>query len=531
MLEHSKQRALISFFLCMTVFCSMLVFFTLLHPVPIMDEDDVIYTVLVRKAIPLPGAWNPSRVMPEVLTSLCGNIAALCTALGFGRFIDCQVVVLGVILSLFITAYIYAFFCLLRIRFACGEFQAFCLSTLFLMLHFLIFRTEYSRNSFMFHTYDACCVFYYTISALLGCTLVLHFMTAPEELPVFTGKHVARESILLLAIYFELFSNLFGSVILAAYAGFRLIKSACQMRRAFIIKKNENGKNLRDNHGVETEADKKTERTGSINHSFWKKNAVWSGMVFLWILAAALEATGGRASGTRAEAEAGTLLISEQIAQSFSLFVQTMWRSNLLFKLLFFAVLTGVLILILVESGQKGHNHLYAFGEVASWGLATGVIVLLLCSAVEPRYAGRPEVVFPMVFILFLLLILGMTFILQHFPLAVRLLPVLLVLVYSMINTRFLTFQDSNPLQIDGHVAVAIENEIYETIIEKAKEGKKEITVRVIHSSEDGNWPHNGNIGDPIAQLFLKYGIIDHEIRVHTKPSDEMNSEYGIIIP
>ena len=528
MLEHSKRRTLISVILCVAVFCAMLVFFAVLHPVPIMDEDDVIYSVLVRKAVPLPGAWNPSRVMPEVLTSLCGNIAALCTALGFGRFIDCQVVVLGVILSLFITAYIYAFFCLLRIRFACGEFQAFCLSTLFLMLHFLIFRTGYSRNSFMFHTYDACCVFYYTISALLGCTLVMHFMTAPEEVPVFLGKHAARESVLLLAIYFELFSNLFGSVILAAYAGYRLINSAWQLRRATTNKKNEN---VRDHHGVEVKASKTPNIIRAMKHAFWKDNALWIGIFALWILAAALEATGGRASGARAEAEAGTLLLLEQITQSFSLFVNTLWRSNLFFKLLFFAVVTGVLILMLVKSEKRDQNHLSTIVEVASWGLATGVIVLLLCSAVEPRYAGRPEVIFPIVFILFLLLILGMNLILQNFPLAVRLLPFLLVLVYSMINTRFLTFQDSNPLQIDGHVAVAVENEIYETIIEKAKEGKKEITVRVIHSSEDGNWPHNGNIGDPIAQLFLKYGIIDHEIRVHTKPSDEMNSDYGIMIP
>ena len=64
----------------MAVFAAMLVFFTVLHPIPIMDEDDVIYTVLVRKAIPLPGSWNPSRMMPEVLMSLVGNLSGLATA-------------------------------------------------------------------------------------------------------------------------------------------------------------------------------------------------------------------------------------------------------------------------------------------------------------------------------------------------------------------------------------------------------------------------------------------------------------------
>ena len=74
MLEGFKKGKWVAPVLCVAVFAAMLVFFTVLHPIPIMDEDDVIYTVLVRKAIPLPGSWNPSRMMPEVLMSLCGNL-------------------------------------------------------------------------------------------------------------------------------------------------------------------------------------------------------------------------------------------------------------------------------------------------------------------------------------------------------------------------------------------------------------------------------------------------------------------------
>ena len=186
-MQNSKeQRSWEVILFCAAIFSAMLVFFTLLHPIPIMDEDDVIYTVIVRKAIPIPGAWNPSRMMPEVLISICGNLAALGTAFGFGRFIDCQVVVWGIVFSLFITAYVYSFFYLMRTRFFTEKFQAVCLSIIFLMLHFLIFRTQDSHNSFMFHTYDACCVFYYTVPALLGCTLVMWFMSSPDNAPEWT---------------------------------------------------------------------------------------------------------------------------------------------------------------------------------------------------------------------------------------------------------------------------------------------------------------------------------------------------------
>ena len=494
---QNKKKEWKSILLCITVFLVMLVFFTVLHPIPIMDEDDVIYTVLVRKAVPIPGAWNPSRMMPEVLTSLCGNIAALCAAFGLGRFIDCQVTVYGIVFSLFITAYVWAFFRLLRIRFSCSQFQAVCLSALFLMLHFLVFRTEISQNDYLFHTYDACCVFYYTVPAIFGCTLVMWFMATPDDLPILVGNHLAHESVLMLALYFEVFSNLFGSAILAAYAVYRLLRSAHRKEKPF-----------------------------------WKQNLLWSGIFLFWILAAVLEATGGRAAGARTQAISGTLEFPAKVVQAVTLFSGKMWHSNLLFRFMLLATVIGTALLMLYRPDRSMNTKaLRTVGETAVWGFFTSLAVLLLCAAAEPLYAGRPEAVFPIVFVVLLLLMLGINFILKRVSFTVRLLPILLILVYTMINTHSLTFQDSNPLLLDGHVAVAIENEIYEKIIESAKAGETEITVDVIHSSESANWPHDGRIGDPIAKFFYKYGIIDHEIRVHTQPSDEMNMRYHIPVP
>lgn len=497
MLEGFKKGKWVAPVLCVAVFAAMLVFFTVLHPIPIMDEDDVIYTVLVRKAIPLPGSWNPSRMMPEVLMSLCGNLSALCTALGFGRFIDCQVAVLGAMYSMFITAYVMAFYHLMKTRFSCGKFQAVCFSILFLMLHFLIFRTETTRNTYMFHTYDACCVFYYTVSALLGCTLVMLFMTKPDETPILYGRHPVKESFLVLALYFELFSNLFGSVILAAYAGFRLLRNMIR----------------------------KENRT-------WKKNAVWIGIVLVWLLAAVLEATGGRAAGARGEAAAGTLALPARIWSAVSIFGRTLVHSNLFFRLMFVAVALGTILLFFVKAKRETNSVvLQAVTETGAWGGITCLGIMLLCAAAEPLYAGRPEAIFPIVFSLLLLMMIGFYYYICRFPSLARLLPILLILVYSMTNTIYRTFLDSNPLLIDGHVAVAIENEIYESIITAAKAGETEICVDVIRSNEGGNWPHDGKIGEPMAFLFYKYGIIDHEIHVYTHPSDDMNERYALSIP
>ena len=130
----------------------MMVFFIVLHPIPIMDEDDVIYSVLVRKAIPIPGGWNPSRLMPEVLASFCGHAAAILTRLGFGHFIHCQVAVAGTLLSLFITAYVCAFRRLLCRKLGLGPFLSCCLAVLFLELHFLVYVVGPEGNLHMFHS-------------------------------------------------------------------------------------------------------------------------------------------------------------------------------------------------------------------------------------------------------------------------------------------------------------------------------------------------------------------------------------------
>ena len=521
--DQSIRKSLENVVFCIAVFSAMLIFFTVLHPIPIMDEDDVIYTVIVRKAIPIPGSWNPSRMMPEVLTSLCGNLAALCTAFGFGRFIDCQVVVYGLLFSLFITAYVWAFFQLLEKRFFCSRFQAVCLSILFLMLHFLVFRTETSRNNFMFHTYDACCVFYYTVPALLGCSLVMWLMAKPDNVPALSGRNLVKESFLLLLLYFEVFSNLFGSVILAAYAGYRLLRNLIvaekkreHTRREKLVKQ------------------KKTEYPSCScgKQTFWEQNTFWLGIIFSWFLAVALEATGGRAAGTRTQVTDGKLSLSIRIGQVVSVFVKAIWNSNLLFRLMIIAILIMSVILTFIRMKRiRDTQMLCVLRETIVWGGFTFVAVLLLCAVVEPLYASRPEVVFPIMFVLFFLLMIGIIYILQTIPFLSVFLPAFLIIVYSMTNTRFLTFRDSNPLLLDGHVAVAIENEIYESIIADAEAGKTETTVKVLHSSESGNWPHDGLIGDPMAKFFLKYGVIKHEIRVHTKPSDEMNEKYNVPVP
>jgi len=497
MKRNTDRDRRIDLLFCLAVFAAMSVFFIVLHPIPIMDEDDVIYTVLSRKAIPIPGAWNPSRMMPELLSSLCGNLAGLCAALHLGRFIDCQITVLGLMLGAFITGYVYSLKRLLEKRFRFGQFSAVCLGLLFLLLHFLIFRSGYSRNLYMFHTYDQCCIFFYTIPALLCCSLVMQFMAEPDKTPRLTGTRPLRESMLVLVLYLAVFSNLFGSAVLAAYAFFRAVREGVRGKKA-----------------------------GADGKGLLKSGAIWLSVVVFWLLAAVLEATGGRAGGGAGIARASRLSLA--CGELMKLLGKT---APLFWLLVLAAASAGIVLLAAEKNGESRKNGLSFLGGILAWCIPNALFLLLLSAVVNPKYAGRPEAMFTLLFSVMLLMVLCFAAAVRRWPKTALLLPILLLFVYSMTNTRFLTFADSNPLELDGHLAVAVENEIYEGIIAAAEAGETEITVAVPVSGEDGNWPHDGNVGKPMAEFFLKYGLIDHEIIVHTQPDEAFNRAFNIPLP
>ena len=477
---------------------SMMVFFIVLHPIPIMDEDDVIYSVLVRKAIPIPGGWNPSRMMPEVLASFCGHTAAILTRFGFGHFIHCQVAVAGTLLSLFITIYVCAFRRLLCRKLGLDRFVSCCLAILFLELHFLVYVTEPEGNMHMFHSYNECCMFFYTIPALFCGALMMYLMAEETENPL-AGKSLLRQSVWVTAVYFAVFSNLYGSILLSVYAGLRLLKNFLKTRK-------QQGKK-----------------------SFWKQNAFWTAVLALWLLALLLDGTGGRAANVNTlDNRKGSLL--SMLGDSAGLFFRTVWNTSLLFRLIALAALLLFFFLLLHgRRSEAGASAIRLILNTVCTGVFCTVFIILLSAVVSPDYTGRPEAIFASMAVLILLMALCIVAFLQQAPRLAVLLPIALLFVFSMTDTRYRTFADTNSVNIHGQAAVALEDEIYQSIITAAEEGKWDVGVRVPKYNEESNWPHDGNIGAPIAELFLKYGIIDHEIYVWTDPTEELNLKYGII--
>ncbi len=472
------------------VFLSMLLFFTLWHPIPVMDGDDMVCIIRPRPAIPIPGTWNPSRVLPETLMPLCGALAGLLAGLGCGSFIDCQIFAVAAMLAAFITLYIACFLRLLRRRFKLGELAAFGLAALFLLGHFFVFRSQTEGNLHMFHCYDCCCVFFYTISALLSCTMVLFFLA--EEEPRLFGGGLLRAALLTTGLYFALFSNLFGSSVLAAYAAARVLNTVLRKRPL-------------------------------------RENLLFGGILLAWLFAALIELLGGRAESL--SGNSSHLLAN--LAPTWDSFAGLLRTCSPLFLLLFtLSVPAGLVLLLLRRGGEERRQFVHCWLTGLFCLACVLPFHLLISAAVTPMYAGRPEASFPVFFLVFLLMLLTAAELLRRFPQLAALLPVVLVVSLSMTNSAGRTYADANPMGLNGRLVAVIENEMEAQIRAAVAAGEETCTVEVLRSDDDwANWPQNDYVGDALAACLYKYGLIERLIPVEAVPSDAYNLRYGVPLP
>lgn len=222
-----------------TIFAIMFLFFTKIHPIILFDVDDWKYISIKRHPIPLWGDWNPTRVFPEVFMPLCGDIAAFILYPLTGNYIGSFTLVNGAAVSLFIVLYLYMFFQLLHEKLKTPAYHTFVLTTIFLLLHFLVFISRQRENEYLFLSPDATCYYYYLIPALLNCSLVMYLMRNDvlengwEKITSYSvSHHIVRNGILLLGFYMALFSNLYESAILAAFIGTQLLFELVTLKKS-----------------------------------------------------------------------------------------------------------------------------------------------------------------------------------------------------------------------------------------------------------------------------------------------------------
>ena len=60
----------------MLIFGGMFIFLSIINPLTVYDTDDWLYIYLLRKPIPLPNAWNPTKIFPEIFMPMASYFGA-----------------------------------------------------------------------------------------------------------------------------------------------------------------------------------------------------------------------------------------------------------------------------------------------------------------------------------------------------------------------------------------------------------------------------------------------------------------------
>lgn len=488
-----KREKWIGAGLCLAVFLSMLLFFEVAHPLVILDADDWTYISQSRIALPVTRFWNPARILPETLMPYASELGVLL----FGRlgYIRAITAMNGLVLSLFVCFYIRAFFRLLTDVLELEPGRSALLALLFLLLHFSIFRTAPDQNRYLFWSKDVTCVYYYVIPALLNCGLVMTLARTGLHRRFWEKKELAQKSLLVLASYLAIFSNLFESAILAIWCGVELLLALVRER-----------KRLR-------------------SAAFWREQSFSLAVVLLWLISVWFEGSGGRG------AVGGSLPFGMALGESFHTALSFLGGIYVLVLLLMGAALAALLLarlLRLLKAPERALCRTLLL-PLVGLGALTLLFEILLCAKVAPAYAGRSDVMFGVCFVLLAFTVLAIALLLRRWERLLVLLPLLLLVLYSVTDTQSRTFADSNDILAPAKVCTALDQNILDQVLAAEAAGEEQVTVHVFVSGSDDNWPHSVYLGDRVAASLYKHGLTSRLMEIEILPDPQVNQSFHVL--
>lgn len=476
------------------IFAFAYVWFTRVHPLVIFDADDWTYLTPDREAWPIWGEWNPAKVFPEVFMPLCSTIGSFLLMPLIGDYITVMTLTHGFVVSVFVTVYVYCLAGLLKRAFRLDIWGEVYASALFLIFHFLAMRSSEADNLYLLYCKDLNCYYNYLIPALLNGSIVL-WMLENEKFENFmsTGKPGAK-GLFLLALYMAIFSNLVDSVILAVYAGAKLLLGLLKQVKKFDCK------------------------------AYIKEHALFLGIFAAWLVSAVFELSGGRAG----EAASGSLL--GRLKDTAYCLFEVLKGCNVLFLVVCAVTVAAAAALFFRDRKKdKGFASLILFWTV---GVAAMVFcMVVLCALVSPSYMYRAEYLFGIFFYCLVYVLLCFGYVVQKLPKVLVVLPILLCVLVSETDTKDKTFQESNMGNLDPAICADISRDLLNQVVTASEAGQTEMTLLVPQWDTGDNWPHATQLMDRMRHALYAHRIIRSVPDMTILPSSEVNEAYHLDSP
>ena len=468
-LNYSKLYSLLFF---IAIFLFFYVFFYVIHPLIPIDSDEWQFYSQNRLAIPIPGFWNPTRVLPEILSPMSGYIAGYVVYPLTNNYYDSLIIVNALIVSALVTVYAYSFSSLMRIRFKHTQGETAMLTALFLLFHYMVFRVNSTDNQHMFYCFDVCYYYFYLIPNLIGASLVMNLMCI--DWLSCNNYTPLKRGLLLLTIYLVLCSNLFCSVLFVAYVFSNLAVKWIQNR----------------NLSLKT-------------FSFQNR---WSILVLgFWVIINLIESTGGRADGLYETA--GFSLLPDV----FRTFIHC--GINKLFAIAFLCILLADIIQTIRNKKicTTSSIQMLALGCVFCY-------FVLLCTQAGKKYMGSSASNFAIFFYVLLYMSIKISQFVAKHKRTMVIMPLLFLILFSYTNTTPSTFRDlAYPHFENGKYDLQTFRKINESniqrIIDAANQHEDSVTLYVPRFDKRSkiNFPYATWSYSYLINILHKHGIISRE--------------------
>lgn len=498
MLKNTLKNHKKHLFLSAIVFLVSILFFTKISPIFPYDTDDFIHSSSTRKAYPLHGIWNPSRVLPETLMPAVGFLAGLIFYPITKNYIASMTLTNALTISIFIVIYISCFYKLLS-KFSNNSFSRFWVSLIFLALHFIVFAKNPEGNSHAFTVADQTVLYFYTIPSLLGSSMVFYILSKGELNPL-KNASITERSILILSSYFAILSNVFCSALIS-FSTVNTIIQVIKSRKAFNIKK--------------------------LAHNL----SYHLSIITLWVISVLFEFTGGRADSLSGGLRANFKTAVKNLITPFS-------NINNLIAIVAVLLIAFWIFFSIKKKTQKDNHQAIV---LISTAIFSTLLIFILSVRANPNYLSRPHVLFPIISILLAVVSVIFLKFIRIFQGEVLLPLMLLILIFEAPITNTTAYRpnstalhsSSGPENYHNIASqkdlTALNLDIFDQIKSASDNGLSELEIKVPKTNDtNSNWPFTKNHGQNIGISMLRHGIIDKPIKITTSPDIKINKKFGI---
>lgn len=478
-----------------------MVYFTQISPILPFDGDDWFFNGSMRVPFPLWGVWNPTRVFPEVLSPVCGYIAAFCLYPFTHDYVGAVGFVRAFVVSGFVTVFFYLFYNLLKRSFKLSTRVSFASELLFILSFFLIFKhlNQASYTGFWSNDFDS--IFFYLVPGLLNASVIIWMAQYRDFHAKLSKMTISQKGILIIVLYFALFSNTQFNIILATYA-------FCKMVEVVV-------KSWPHNHSLA---------------QLLKSVYVYLIILIVWLLTVVFDMHGARA-GSLAQKQPFTALFKNTI-RHFKLFIS--YQNT---KFVFIASLVIVISIVCWCAGIRKNKKLSVFcislvNNLTCLVLST-IYLLLAYTKAGSEYVSRVDAMWPIVFFFLYNFCICFAWMISESKLIKTLVPLgLTLLALLAFNFNYQPIS-STVGGYDAKTVKAVDNYIISQVVKADRNGKSKVVVKVPvdnknHNPKVGtsNWPHSYDMAGELQNTLYAHHIIRTRMKIIFRPDISVNHKF-----